>query len=70
MAKDFIKLIDGMNLILKLILFLVVGNFLGGIYRICKGRLIAGLIWIFLFGFGNVIDLVCILLYGKPKFFA
>ncbi len=69
MAKDFVKLVEGLNLILKVILFLFLGNFIGGIYRICKGQLLFGIIWIFLPGVANVIDLVCILLYGNPKFF-
>lgn len=69
MAKDYIKAIDGMNLILKLILFLFIGNILGGIYRICKGRLIVGIIWFFLPFLGGILDVLGILLDGKPKFF-
>lgn len=69
MAKDYIKAIDGMNLILKVILFFFIGNILGGIYRICKGKLIFGVIWFFLPVLGGVLDIVGILLDGKPKFF-
>ncbi len=70
--KGYVKAINGLPLILKLILALPgIDGIIYGIYRIAKGRLIAGIIWIFV---GAtilwVVDIITILLSGKPTVFA
>ncbi len=72
--KNFIKTLDDMPWILKLIFALPVLDIVWAIYRIAKGAetkntlmLVAGVLWIF---FGCVItwliDLVCVIIYKKP----
>jgi hypothetical protein len=68
--KEYVKFIDGLPLILKLILALPgLDGIFYGIYRIAKGKLIAGLVWI-VFGFVIlwVIDIFHILTKGKVDF--
>lgn len=69
--KEYIRLIDGLPLILKIILALpFIDGIVYGIYRIAKGRLILGIIWIL---FGTVlfiIDIVSLILNkGKIEYF-
>lgn len=68
--KEYVKFIDGLPLILKLILALPgLDGIFYGVYRIAKGKLIAGLVWI-VFGFVIlwVIDIFHILTKGKVDF--
>lgn len=69
--KDYIKLIDGLPFILKLILALpVLDGIAYGIYRIAKGRLILGIIWIFVgMAIFWIIDLYSVIKNGKVKYF-
>jgi len=65
--KEYVKFIDGLPLILKVILALPgLDGVFYGIYRICKGRLIIGIIWIILgIPLLWIIDIVTIILNGK-----
>lgn len=70
--KDYVKLIDGLPWIVRLILALpVIDGIVYGIYRIAKGRLLVGLIWIFIGAtIFWIIDMVTIILNGKVTFLA
>lgn len=70
--KSYVKAIDGLPLIVKILLALpIINGIVFGIYRICKGHVIAGIIWFFL---GStilwIIDLITIITSGKPQLFA
>lgn len=73
MAKNsIVAAFDSLPFILKIILALpVIDGFAWGIYRIAKGHVIAGILWII---FGAVImwvaDLICLVLYKKVTIFA
>lgn len=67
--KEYVRMIDGLPWIVRLILALPgIDGIAYGLYRIAKGRLLVGILWI-VFGipFLWIIDLVSILLYGKVK---
>lgn len=68
--KEYIKLIDGLPLLLKLILALPgIDNIVYGIYRIAKGRLLVGILWIIFGGWVLcIIDIYTILTDGKVTF--
>jgi hypothetical protein len=68
--KDYVKLIDGLPFILKLILALPgLDGIAYGIYRIAKGRLLIGILWIVLgIAILWIIDLLSVLLNGKVTF--
>lgn len=68
--KEYIKLIDGFPLILKIILSLPgLNNIVYGIYRIAKGRLIIGILWILIGGWVLcLIDIYTLLTSGKITF--
>ncbi len=70
--KEYVKLIDGLPLILKVILALPgLDNIVYGIYRIAKGKLIVGILWIIFAGFiCFIIDLYTLLTKGKVTFLA
>ncbi|HOP57042.1 MAG TPA: hypothetical protein PLH02_01535 [Bacillota bacterium] len=68
--KEYVRTIDGLPLIIKVILALpFIDGIIYGIYRIAKGRLIIGILWII---FGAcilwLVDLISILLKGKVVF--
>jgi len=65
--KEYVKFIDGLPLILKVILALPgLDGIFYGIYRICKGRIIIGILWIVLgFAILWIIDIITIILNGK-----
>jgi len=70
--KEYVKTIDSLPFIIRLLLALpVLDGIVYGIYRIAKGNVIAGIIWIFV---GAtilwIIDIVTIVLHGKVEFFA
>ena len=68
--NEYVKFIDGLPLIVKLILALPgIDGFAYGIYRIAKGRIIIGILWILL-GWAVlwIIDIVSVLLKGKVTF--
>lgn len=70
--KDLVKAYDGLPFILKLILALPgIDGIAWGIYRIAKGRIVAGVLWIV---FGTfimwVVDMITIILYNKVTVFA
>jgi len=69
--KEIVTFFDGLPLILKLFFALPgIDGIAYGIYRIAKGNLILGLIWIVLgFFLLWVIDIYSILRYGKVKIF-
>ena len=69
--KDYIKFIDDLPWIVRLIFaFPCIDGFIYGIYRIAKGRVIAGIIWL-LAGWAIlwIIDIVTIALKGKVTMF-
>jgi hypothetical protein len=68
--NEYVKLIDGFPLILKIILALPgIDGIAYGLYRIAKGRLIVGLIWILLGAtIFWIIDIVTVVLHGKVTF--
>ncbi|MBQ8749638.1 MAG: hypothetical protein IJZ29_04150 [Clostridia bacterium] len=70
--KEFVKAIDGLHIILKIILALpVLDGIVYGIYRICNGHVIAGILWIFLgASILWIVDIITIILSGKPTLFA
>jgi hypothetical protein len=67
--KEYVRLIDGLPWIVRLILALPgIDGIAYGIYRIAKGRLLVGILWIVLgIALLWIIDFVSILLYGKVK---
>lgn len=69
--KAYVKFIDDLPFILRLILaFPGLDGIVYGIYRIAKGHLIAGLIWIFVGTFITwVLDIYSLLTAGKVTFF-
>lgn len=66
------KTLDDLHLLIKLILIIFVGPIYGAIYRIAGGELkniIIGILWLItggVFGIGVIVDLVTIILKGKP----
>lgn len=65
--KSITKSFDKLPWIIRLILALpAIDGIVYGIYRILKGRIIVGILWIF-FGaaIGWIIDMVTIILHGK-----
>lgn len=71
--SDLVKSFDNLPWIIRLILALpVFDGIVYGIYRILKGHVIVGLIWIFLgiAVIGSIIDIVSLILYKKVTFFA
>ena len=68
--KEYVTLIDGLPLIIKIILALPgLDNIVYGIYRIAKGKLIIGILWILFAGWiGFIIDLYTIVTNGKVTF--
>jgi len=68
---EFVKAFDKLNVIVKFILTFFFGWFIGGIYRILKGRVIWGILWLLtvgLCGIGILIDLITVILHNKYKF--
>ena len=68
--QDYIKFIDGLPFILKVILALPgLDGIFYGIYRIAKGRVIIGILWI-ICGFAIlwIIDIYTLLKHGKITF--
>ena len=65
----YVKAVDGLPLIVKILLAIFVGPIVYGIYRIAKGKLIIGVLWI-IFGyfFVFIIDIVTLVLNGKITF--
>ena len=79
MAKSgFISAMDGLPWIVKLILCIPALNIVWAVYRIVKGItqhnvliLLFGILWIFPgVAIGWLVDLICTIIFGKPKFFA
>ena len=70
--KSYVKTIDKLPLLVKLILALpILDGIIYGIYRICKGHVIAGILWFFLGGsILWIVDIITILTSGKPQLFA
>ena len=71
--KGYIKFINGLPLIVKVLLALpIVDGFVYGIYRIAKGNLVSGLIWIFtggLFAIGAFVDIITLIAHNKVELF-
>lgn len=69
--KEYVKFIDELPFIIRLILaFPGIDGFVYGIYRIAKGHVIAGIIWIFVgWAILWILDIFSILTAGKVTFF-
>jgi hypothetical protein len=65
--KDLVREFDRLPWILKLILALPgIDGVAYGIYRIARGRIIVGILWIVLgIPLLWIVDLICVILYGK-----
>lgn len=71
--NDYVKAIDGLSMLVKLLLAIFLDFIVFGIYRIAKGKVVFGLIWIFtggLFGIWWIIDVVTIVTSNKITFLA
>ncbi len=68
--KEYVSFIDGLPYIVKIILALPgLDGIFFGIYRIAKGKLIIGILWIVLgFAILWIIDLISVILNGKVTF--
>jgi len=69
--KSYVSAIDGLSLVVKFVVAFFLDPIIFGIYRIAKGKLLIGILWIItggLFGIGWIIDLVTILLNKKVTF--
>lgn len=69
---EYVKTYDGLQWIVKLILAIIpITGWLNAIlYRLAKGHLIAGVLCIFFGWIFWVIDLITVILNGKPVLFA
>lgn len=73
--KDFIKAIDNLPKLIKLILCIPVLDIIWAIYRIIKGvtknnalLVVIGILWIVPGSmFGWIFDIITVILYGHPK---
>lgn len=67
--SSYVKAIDGLPLIVRVLLAIFLGPIIYGIYRIAKGKLLIGVLWI-IFGyfFIFIIDVVTLILNGKITF--
>ncbi len=65
--KKYVSFIDGLPLILKVILALpALDGIFYGVYRIAKGKVIEGIIWIFIGAFiGWIVDIFTLVTKGK-----
>lgn len=74
MAKNngLVQAINDLPLVVKIILALPFLDWIVfGVYRILKGHVIAGIVWLFIgAAFGWIIDIVTLVLYGKVTIFA
>ncbi len=70
--KNFVKSMDKLPLIVKVLFSLpILDGLIYGIYRIAKGHVIAGILWIFLGGsILWIVDLITMFTNGKPVLFA
>lgn len=68
---EFVKAFDKLDVIVKLILTILFGWIIGGIYRLLKGRIIFGILWLIggFFGIGWIIDIISIILHKKYTVF-
>ena len=68
---SFTKSLDKLPWIVRFLLALpVLDGIVYGIYRILKGRLLIGILWIFIgAAVGWIVDMICIVLYGKVTLF-
>lgn len=65
---EFVKAYDKLNVLVKFIITFFFDPIVAGIYRLLKGRIIWGILWIItggLFGIGWIIDLVTVVLHNK-----
>lgn len=70
--KKYVSFVDKLPWLAKLLLTLFLDPIIYGIYRIGKGKLLLGLIWIFtvgIFGIGWIFDFIQVILYKSPKYF-
>ncbi len=69
--KEYVKAIDGLPLVVKVLLAIFIGPIIYGIYRIAKDKVLIGVIWIItggLFGIGWIIDIITVVMSGKATF--
>jgi len=65
--KEYVKAIDKASILVKLILALpVLDGIAYGLYRIGKGRIIIGILWIIIgIPLLWIVDLISVILFGK-----
>ena len=70
--KSVVNFFDSLPLIVKILFALpVLDGILWGVYRICKGHVIAGIIWIFIGAtIGWIVDIITLALNKKVTLFA
>lgn len=68
--KSYVKMIDDLPLVLKVILALPFFDWIVyGIYRIAKGRVIIGVLWFFLGWIGCILDIISLIAHKQIKYF-
>ena len=69
--KGYLRFYDGLAWIIKLIFAIIplTGWVNAFLYRIGKGQLVVGIICIFIPPVAWLVDLVCVIIYGKPTLF-
>lgn len=68
--KSYVKSVDSLPAVLKILLAFFLGFIVYGIYRIAKGRVLVGILWLItggFFGIGWLIDFIQVILHGKPQ---
>ncbi len=70
--KSVVNFFDNLPLIVKILFALpVLDGILWGTYRICKGHVIAGIIWIFIgAAIGWIVDIITLAVNKKVTLFA
>lgn len=71
--KEYVKMVDELPLIVKVLLVIFLDFIVYGIYRIANGKLLIGVLWIItggFFGIGWIIDIITVILHGKPTILA
>jgi hypothetical protein len=64
---EFVHSFDKLDVVVKVILTVFFDPIVGGVYRIAKGRILVGLLWLFtgFFGIGWIIDIITVAQHNK-----
>jgi len=68
---EFVRAFDKLDVVIKLLLTIFFDPIVGGIYRLAKGRILAGLLWLFtgFFCIGWIIDIITVAQHNKYTVF-